>query len=115
VGHLMPVRPARHKASSATTRQHIVAQDERKSAARRGYGHKWRQARLGYLAKHPLCVHCESKGFVTAANELDHITPHKGDMALFWDSDNWQPLCKRCHSTKTAAEDGGFGRYSKSS
>jgi 5-methylcytosine-specific restriction protein A len=45
-----------------------------------------------------------------AANEVDHIKPHKGDMALFWDSSNWQSLCKPCHSAKTATEDGGFGR-----
>lgn len=31
-------------------------------------------------------------------------------MRLFWDPSNWQPLCAGCHSTKTAKEDGGFGR-----
>ena len=25
-------------------------------------------------------------------------------MHLFWDTDNWQPLCKQCHSAKTARE-----------
>jgi 5-methylcytosine-specific restriction protein A len=24
--------------------------------------------------------------------------PHKGDRALFWDRDNWQPLCTSCHN-----------------
>ena len=43
------------------------------------------------------------------AREVDHIEPHKGDDTLFWDQDNWQPLCKPCHSRKTATEDGGFG------
>jgi 5-methylcytosine-specific restriction protein A len=38
------------------------------------------------------------------ATEVDHIIPHKGDMKLFWDSDNWQGLCKSCHSKKTAKE-----------
>ncbi|MFR3634507.1 MAG: HNH endonuclease [Sutterella sp.] len=37
------------------------------------------------------------------------MKPHKGDMALFWDQSNWQPLCHTCHSKKTAREDGGFG------
>ena len=41
---------------------------------------------------------------------VDHITPHKGDKALFWQRANWQPLCKQCHDIKTAIEDGGFGR-----
>jgi len=42
---------------------------------------------------------------------VDHIIPHRGDLALFWDEkNNWQALCHRCHSRKTAREDGGFGR-----
>lgn len=44
------------------------------------------------------------------ANVVDHIKPHRGDKVLFWDSANWQPLCKECHDRKTATEDGGFGR-----
>jgi 5-methylcytosine-specific restriction protein A len=86
-------------------------QDERRgSAASRGYGHRWRKARDAFLRAHPLCAECERRGRVTAANEVDHIRPHKGDQAMFWDSSNWQSLCKTCHSTKTAAEDGGYGR-----
>jgi len=31
--------------------------------------------------------------------------------AAFWDfAGNIQALCQRCHSRKTAMEDGGFGR-----
>ena len=32
---------------------------------------------------------------------LDHIIPHRGDQKLFWDEQNWQPLCKDCHDRKT--------------
>jgi 5-methylcytosine-specific restriction protein A len=46
---------------------------------------------------------------VVAATVVDHIVPHKGDKVKFWDSSNWQSLCKRCHDAKTATEDGGFG------
>jgi 5-methylcytosine-specific restriction enzyme A len=35
---------------------------------------------------------------------VDHITPHKGDRQMFWDRSNWQSLCHRCHSRKTARE-----------
>lgn len=28
---------------------------------------------------------------------VDHIIPHKGNMALFWDSTNWQAMHKECH------------------
>jgi 5-methylcytosine-specific restriction enzyme A len=106
----MPSRPARHRPSHPATARHEPAQAQRKGSTARGYGYKWQQARAGYLAKHPLCVECEKEGRVVAATDVDHIIPHKGDMVLFWDSDNWQPLCKSHHSEKTAREDGGFGR-----
>lgn len=79
------------------------------TTAQRGYGGRWQRARLAYLAKHPLCRMCEAQGKVTAANVVDHITPHRGDMKTFWDSSQWQPLCGPCHSAKTAAEEGGIG------
>lgn len=44
------------------------------------------------------------------ATVVDHIVPHCGNQQLFWDTDNWQPLCKKHHDRKTATEDGGFGR-----
>jgi 5-methylcytosine-specific restriction protein A len=44
---------------------------------------------------------------------VDHIIPHRGDQALFWDEENWQPLCLVCHNAKTAREDGGFGNQPK--
>ena len=69
------------------------------------YGSRWRRARAAYLAEHPLCALCEAQGRVVAATVVDHIVPHKGDAALFWDVANWQPLCKRHHdSTKQKAE-----------
>lgn len=45
-----------------------------------------------------------------ASTVVDHIKPHKGDQQLFWSKANHQALCKECHDTKTATEDGGFGR-----
>ncbi|GED04426.1 hypothetical protein BAT02nite_40700 [Bacillus atrophaeus] len=60
----------------------------RESAAKRVYNGKWRQARLGYLSKHPFCVSCMMEGRRVPATVVDHIKPHKGDMKLFWDSSN---------------------------
>lgn len=40
---------------------------------------------------------CEQVGRITPATVVDHIKPHKGDPELFWDTGNWQPLCKTCH------------------
>ena len=82
---------------------------QRQTATHRGYGYAWQKARIGYLQHNPLCAECSKKGRVTAATVVDHITPHKGDQQLFWERSNWQPLCKPCHSRKTAAQDGGFG------
>ena len=83
---------------------------QRGSAHQRGYTGAWQRARKGWLAKHPLCVKHEQKGEVVAASVVDHIKPHKGDMTLFWDSTNWQSLCKPCHDHKTATEDSTFAR-----
>jgi len=50
---------------------------------------------------------------IMPASVVDHVVPHQRDMALFWDSDNWQGLCKACHDHKTASEDGGLGNARK--
>ncbi|WP_257018544.1 MULTISPECIES: HNH endonuclease [unclassified Paenibacillus] len=81
----------------------------RGTSTQRGYNGQWRKAREGYLRKHPICVECEAEGQGTTATVVDHIIPHKGDDTLFWDSNNWQALCKRCHDIKTVTMDGGFG------
>ncbi len=83
---------------------------ERGTAHERGYTYQWSKARKRYLAANPICVECERQGILTAATEVDHIEPHKGDYDLFWDESNFQSLCKHCHSSKTAREDGGWGR-----
>lgn len=97
--------------------KHLQADKKRKqdqdkkrgSSCKRGYGRAWQRYRLGYLANHPLCVGCESRGRIVPATVVDHIKPHKGDMILFWDESNHQAMCKRCHDKKTASKDGGFG------
>ena len=45
------------------------------------------------------------QGVYTKATVVDHIVPHRGDPKLFWDPDNWQTLCKRCHDKKTGEFD----------
>ena len=79
-------------------------------SAARGYGWRWQKASKAFLHAHPLCAECERHGKYTRAEVVDHIVPHRGDMKLFWDRDNWQPLCKQCHDKKTAREDRNFLR-----
>lgn len=62
---------------------------------------RWRAASKAFLAEHPLCAECERHGRIEVATVVDHITPHRGDPALFWDDRNWQALSKRCHDRKT--------------
>ena len=121
-----PARPCRWprcpqltNARSGYCEAHLKAsraqQDARRgTAAQRGYGARWQRASKVYLAEHPLCAMCLSKqpSRVTAATLVDHIIPHKGDPALFWDRANWQSLCEDCHNEKTAREDGAFGNQS---
>ena len=78
---------------------------DRASAFERGYSHRWQMARKQFLVTHPLCAECERIGKLTPATVVDHIQPHRGDQALFWDERNWQPLCKKCHDRKTRLED----------
>lgn len=87
------------------------AEVKRESSNQRGYGYRWQQTSKGYLRAHPLCQcpDClEGKIRLRVATVVDHIIPHDGDMAVFWDRDNWQAMNKHCHDSKTAREDGGF-------
>lgn len=95
-------------------RQRYKREDEQRGTAhQRGYTRAWAKARKRYLAANPICVECDKEGRLTPATEVDHIEPHKGDRDLFWDESNWQSLCKSHHSSKTAREDGGWGRAPK--
>jgi 5-methylcytosine-specific restriction protein A len=75
------------------------------SAAERGYGYRWQQARARFLREHPLCCYCEREGRVTAATVVDHHIPHRGDEKLFWDQNNWRALCKRHHDSDAQKKD----------
>lgn len=75
-----------------------------RASTRRIYNRSWEKIRAATLARSPLCVHCEREGRVTAATEVDHITPlSKGGTHA---SANLQTLCKSCHSRKTRGEQG---------
>lgn len=79
----------------------------RASAHARGYDARWSRTRAKKLKATPLC---EWPGCTKPATDVDHIdgqgpnSPHGHDQA------NLQSLCHPHHSTKTAKQDGGFGR-----
>jgi len=102
----MPQRPPRFHPLAGLRK----GKEARLSSTARGYDGRWRKARLAYLRAHPTCVRCAQDGRVTLATVVDHKTPHRGNYELMWDVGNWQALCKWHHDSKTAKEDGGFGR-----
>lgn len=58
---------------------------------------KWKVLSYDFLKRNPKCTFCGAKSQVT-----DHITPHKGNVMMFFDVNNLQPLCKRCHDSDKA-------------
>jgi hypothetical protein len=80
---------------------------KRKNPPGINYGRRWRKAREVFLAKNPFCadpfgIHGKS---LVPATQVDHKIPHRGNPEIFWDVNNWQPLCAVCHSRKTMMHD----------
>jgi len=87
----------------------VHARKQAQTQTRQGsYGRPWRRIRDAHLVDHPWCVHCLEQGLHVVADEVDHIIPHRGDVARLRDPTNLQSLCKSHHSAKTAREV-GFG------
>lgn len=72
---------------------------QRLNARSRGYSPAWEKAAAGFRAKHPSCLGCAAIGVSTPSTLVDHIRPHRGDRALFWDRENWQSACEWHHNT----------------
>lgn len=69
------------------------------------YDSRWRKLRQWWIAKQPLCRHCERDGRVTPADEVDHIVPWRGDERLLLAHWNLQSLCRPCHHRKTRSDE----------
>lgn len=96
------IHPASCPAASRAWRED--ADKLRPSASERGYGARWQKARNTFLARreNECCAIHMKRGERVPATVVDHRTPHRGDQRLFWDTSNWQALCKTCHDEKTA-------------
>ena len=108
---MKPLKPCKHPGCPELTsgsycdKHSSLDINKRKSAEERGYDSRWRTVSKRFLKANPLCFHCLKESKVVKATVVDHITPHRGNKALFWDERNWQSLCKRCHDRKTMTED----------
>lgn len=129
----MPIRPKRpcshpgcpELVTSGRCEAHMVKQtnqfanlrksydQQRGTAASRGYDARWTAYSKQYRIDYPLCVECLRNGILTSVEHgghVDHIVAVRGkNDPLFWDPNNHQSLCHSCHSAKTAREDQGFG------
>jgi len=83
------------------------------TARQRGYSSRWDRLAHAFRKQYPLCgmrphnmepvmSRCHEHGIHTVATCVDHVVPHRGDLHLMWDEDNWQSLCSACHMIKTA-------------
>jgi len=76
--------------------------DGRLSAARRGFGHRWRKLRDAWLAKHPLCERCLAENKTTAATVVHHKVKHYGNPEILYNPDVLESICERHHNEATA-------------
>ncbi len=67
---------------------------------------RWQRLRWSVLVDALFtCAMCRRVESLTRLLVADHVRPHRGDEALFWDRANLQCLCKACHdSLKQRAE-----------
>ena len=65
---------------------------------------RWQSIRALQLQDEPLCRRCQVAERVVPATVCDHITPHKGDLALFWHGP-FQSLCGACHNIHKQREE----------
>ena len=95
----MPAMPGTFRSRHAPTKVEQAKEYEqyRGSARARGYTTRWDKASKSYLSRRMVCPACEKAGVLASSAVTDHIVPHKGDMALFWDRSNWQPCCRWHH------------------
>lgn len=114
---MKPLRPCRHAGCRELTRdgwcqKHKPKYQRRDSAQWHGlYSLSiWtkrlrpQQLLLNPWCQCPTCDALRETGRPARATVVDHIVPHRGNMALFTDPNNLQSLCKRCHDRKTMME-----------
>lgn len=95
----MPTMPGTFRSPHAPTHQERASEGDRLrgSARARGYDSAWDRASIGFLAHNPVCLACAAAGLSIASKVTDHVIPHKGDRAIFWDRSHWQPACQWHH------------------
>lgn len=65
---------------------------------------RWKRRRLNQLACDPFCKRCAEESTLTPATVADHVTPHKGDLDLFYRGE-LQSLCAKHHNSDKQSEE----------
>jgi 5-methylcytosine-specific restriction protein A len=65
---------------------------------------RWRKRREYQLQKHPTCALCEQRGIISAAVDVDHVTPHGGNWYAF-EYGPIQSLCRSCHASDNRTQE----------
>ena len=109
-----PWRPCAHAGCTALTKEKYCEKHKPPAKTRRRFSATWnylyhtrwwQEARAEQLLKEPFCRECAGEGRRVRGQVVDHIRPHRGDLALFRDKTNLQTLCLRHHSIKTRQEE----------
>lgn len=93
----MPSRPKQFNPRPRAPGAADAHELDRGSARERGYSTRWDRAARAYRMRFPLCVGCRAIGLDAPADVVDHVIPHQGDQALFWNEGNWQSVCRWHH------------------
>jgi len=104
----MPVRALRPYAHNPTIRRAKLDIRRADDPIRKLYKTAtWRATRLLILFRDPVCKLCHK----AASTIADHIVAarkfvaqHNDDLSSFFDDNNLQGSCKKCHDAKTARE-----------
>ncbi|QDJ91862.1 HNH endonuclease [Acinetobacter haemolyticus] len=68
-------------------------------ASTKGFKDKaWKAAVVEYVSQNSFCEDCKRRGYVSIAEMVGHKINPNTDRVLFWDKNNWQSLCKPCHT-----------------
>lgn len=76
----------------------------RGTAKQRGYGDRWRRARLAFLRSHPMCV---EPGCSLLASQVDHVDGLGPLGPRGFDPSNLRGFCGPHHSQRTARDQPG--------
>lgn len=71
----------------------------------------WDSVRQRVLSQNPLCVSCQSLGFVNMASHVDHLFAWRAIGEHAFMHNVFQSLCPECHGIKSALEKKGIFRH----